>query len=256
MRLSRHLSLGVFALAASIPVVSSSAGDRSVIFQQCVSQLEQRMCMPPPPRSWLSIVTWWKCADACRYECMHAVTDRLESEGNKPLQYYGKWPFWRVLGMQEPASVAFSLLNLYAHRAGALEMRKRIPEAHPLKYYYLMSAYVSMNAWVWSAVFHTRGEFILLFRALIPSLTWEPTRPPHNGEARLLFRGGDNPLRPVRRRHTALPPLSVPFPTLPSAFAAAKVPQSLALPVDTHLRPGLRWPCGLPLLPPPLRLLI
>ena len=31
------------------------------------------------------------------------------------VKYYGKWPFQRVLGMQEVFSVVFSLANLAAH---------------------------------------------------------------------------------------------------------------------------------------------
>ncbi|GLB40149.1 putative per1-like protein [Lyophyllum shimeji] len=58
--------------------------------------------------------------------------------------------------MQEPASVAFSLLNLWAHAQGALKVRKRIPKTHPMRSYYLIWSLASINAWIWSAVFHTR----------------------------------------------------------------------------------------------------
>jgi hypothetical protein len=158
------------AALVPVPLVHASAGDRSVVFQQCVSQLEQRLCVSPPrpkpsllgdlgrlPGKLVGIVTYWRCPDTARYECMHAITDRLLADRKPVQQYYGKWPFWRVGGMQEPASVLFSVLNGYAHWRGAQEMRRRIPDGHPLKGYYLTSAYVSMNAWIWSAVFHTRG---------------------------------------------------------------------------------------------------
>jgi post-GPI attachment to proteins factor 3 len=59
--------------------------------------------------------------------------------------------------MQEPASVAFSLLNLVFHIKGIGQLQQRIPDQHPMKWYYKMFAFVSMNAWVWSSVFHTRG---------------------------------------------------------------------------------------------------
>jgi len=58
--------------------------------------------------------------------------------------------------MQEPASVAFSLLNLWFYARGARELRQRIPDDHPMKAYYFTWAVVSMNAWVWSSLFHTR----------------------------------------------------------------------------------------------------
>ncbi|PAV23399.1 Per1 [Pyrrhoderma noxium] len=64
------------------------------------------------------------------------MTDRalLLPRPEPVLQYYGKWPFWRFMGMQEPSSVVFSMGNLFM----------------------LLWSVVSMNAWVWSAVFHTR----------------------------------------------------------------------------------------------------
>ncbi len=38
----------------------------------------------------------------------------------------GRWPFWRVGGLQEPGSVFFSLLNLLAHYCG-LKALRRVP---------------------------------------------------------------------------------------------------------------------------------
>jgi hypothetical protein len=58
------------------------------------------------------------------------------------------------------ASVAFSLANFATHVAGMRLLDARIPDGHPVKKYYMLSAYVNMNAWIWSAVFHTRGAFL------------------------------------------------------------------------------------------------
>lgn len=60
--------------------------------------------------------------------------------------------------MQEPASVAFSVLNLWAQVQGNSRIRTQIPAGHPMKPYYIVWSLVSMNAWLWSSVFHTRGE--------------------------------------------------------------------------------------------------
>ncbi|KAJ7566674.1 hypothetical protein O6H91_02G114000 [Diphasiastrum complanatum] len=38
----------------------------------------------------------------------------------EPVTYHGKWPFDRILGLQEPASVVFSLLNLLEHILGVV----------------------------------------------------------------------------------------------------------------------------------------
>jgi post-GPI attachment to proteins factor 3 len=76
--------------------------------------------------------------------------------GDPVVQFHGKWPFYRVLGVQEPFSVIFSLGNLAAHYDGLQKIRATIPPSYPLLPYYNWLAYIGMAAWVFSAVFHTR----------------------------------------------------------------------------------------------------
>ncbi|KAJ2936080.1 hypothetical protein H1R20_g1015, partial [Candolleomyces eurysporus] len=101
-------------------------------------------------------LTRWSCQDDCKYTCMHSITAKAISSGRPVQQYYGKWPFWRYAGMQEPASVVFSVFNLWAHWKGFKTVKRRLPNDHPMKKLYLVWAVLSMNAWIWSAVFHTR----------------------------------------------------------------------------------------------------
>jgi hypothetical protein len=89
-----------------------------------------------------------------------------ETLGQAPVKYHGKWPFKRVLGIQEPASVAFSVLNLAMHFHGWLSFFIMIYYKLPLKqdrtaYYEYVGLWhiyglLSMNSWFWSAVFHSR----------------------------------------------------------------------------------------------------
>lgn len=82
---------------------------------------------------------------------------RLASSPPLPVvQFHGKWPFRRLLGMQEPASVAFSLGNLWAHLHGRKKMRAHVPASYPLRPWYDALAVVGVAAWTFSAVFHTR----------------------------------------------------------------------------------------------------
>jgi hypothetical protein len=60
----------------------------------------------------------WSWVDNCRYECMHQVVAARLRRGAPVQQYHGKWPFVRVLGVQEPASVLFSLANLAGYLIG------------------------------------------------------------------------------------------------------------------------------------------
>lgn len=73
------------------------------------------------------------------------------------VQFFGKWAQLRVLGMQEPFSVLFSLLNLavqvYAYQ---YILHDLVPTAYPLKETYRRHALVSIVAWIASAIFHTR----------------------------------------------------------------------------------------------------
>jgi len=162
MRLSSLTSVTVTVLSAS---VHASSGDRSQQFIDCVDLCKVTRCGPHFwSNSSLALrATRWSCTDDCKYECMHEITDRDVQNGRNIQQYHGKWPFWRVAGMQEPASVAFSLLNLWAHARGASKIRKKVPESHPMRPYYLVWSTININAWIWSSVFHTRGDWFNFF---------------------------------------------------------------------------------------------
>jgi hypothetical protein len=72
------------------------------------------------------------------------------------VQFHGKWPFCRFLGMQEPFSVFFSLLNFLAHQNGLSKITANIPASYTLRKYYVLLAYFGMASWVFSMIFHTR----------------------------------------------------------------------------------------------------
>ncbi|KIS66800.1 uncharacterized protein UMAG_04859 [Mycosarcoma maydis] len=74
------------------------------------------------------------------------------------VQFHGKWVFIRFLGAQEPLSVLFSLLNFKIHWNALFMMRNQLPDASPLKLVYIVHTLISMNAWLWSAIFHTRDK--------------------------------------------------------------------------------------------------
>ena len=158
MRFYRILLMTLFF---QLSTVLASSGDRSPLFSTCVSSCESNFCtnedlsFPLPPSLRL---TRWTCLDDCKYGCMQLITDEAIRDGTRIHQYYGKWPFWRLWGMQEPASVAFSLMNLFVHIRGGLQVVRRMSTDHPMRPYFLLFAVISANAWIWSAVFHTRGR--------------------------------------------------------------------------------------------------
>ncbi|KAH9057074.1 Per1-like protein [Lactarius deliciosus] len=155
----RLYSLPLWLLALTAGTLASS-GDRSNEFQRCLEQCTRHSCTsdgyPVRAQSLALRLTLWTCTDDCKYLCVHTLTDTAAESGVRAQQYYGKWPFWRYAGMQEPAAVAFSLANLLMHVLGADWLRHGVHPTHPMRPYYLTWAYLSVNAWIWSAVFHTR----------------------------------------------------------------------------------------------------
>lgn len=95
MRISIVLGLLVAAASCSI-------GDRRPEYRECVSKCTlndsnvvnhtaAKHCNPVPWDMWLF---GWTVEYCCRYECM------MEPQAPKNVQYFGKWPFTRLLGIQ------------------------------------------------------------------------------------------------------------------------------------------------------------
>ncbi|KAL2257714.1 hypothetical protein VTK26DRAFT_9270 [Humicola hyalothermophila] len=161
-----HVALAQLLLLISLllvrPVVAS-IGDQLPEFKECVEICKQENCgadaahrTPIPLHRRL---LFWTCPAECDYTCQHIVTAaRQSAEPPRPVvQFHGKWPFRRFLGMQEPLSVLFSLGNLAAHWHG---LRRRVlvrmPASYPLRPFYVLLARVGVATWLLSAVFHTR----------------------------------------------------------------------------------------------------
>lgn len=167
MLLHRFLLL---ALLFVVNPASASTGDRLVEFRQCVSQ-----CIESQKWNTFSLPCYmkllrWDLASDCDYQCQHIVTQLRVEKGLSVEQFHGKWPFVRILGAQEPMSVIFSILNFLPHLQGFRSLRKlgsgsgsgagtgksQPVVAHTMQKFYMAFAVVGMNAWLWSAVFHTR----------------------------------------------------------------------------------------------------
>lgn len=143
---------------------------------------------PPSGSRPLALALWrWDCPADCSYVCMWLMERSRPSDAGPVQKYYGKWPFRRWMGMQEPAAVLFSLLNLAAH-AHCLARFVRLCRAlgkgrqrqakgrrqerggggsgggevaargggYPYRWLWGGYMALSINAWLWSAVFHSR----------------------------------------------------------------------------------------------------
>lgn len=118
--------------------------------------------------------TQWDCTADCSYHCMWGIEHQKRAAKAGPtVKYHGKWPFIRVLGAQEIASVIFSIGNLVAH-AHNLHMFLRAHSSmqrsaavvtkggqfYPYAWIWMLYSIANINAWLWSAVFHTRDTRI------------------------------------------------------------------------------------------------
>ncbi|KAK8261394.1 hypothetical protein V6Z12_D13G184200 [Gossypium hirsutum] len=169
-----------------VGLLDASAGDADPRYRGCVAECEKTgcaggTCFPHckfPSDGVANDGPWymqeplylkwkqWDCQSDCRYNCMIDREKEREAVGHGPVKYHGKWPFTRVFGIQEPASVAFSALNLAMHFHGWLSffilLYYNLPLRQDKKAYYeyasLWHIYglLAMNSWLWSAVFHSR----------------------------------------------------------------------------------------------------
>jgi len=73
----------------------------------------------------------WSCADECSYGCMWRTVFAFLERGWPIPQFYGKWPFLRLFGMQEPASVIFSVLNFVMHLRLLRKFRREVRSDSP-----------------------------------------------------------------------------------------------------------------------------
>ncbi|KAF2353719.1 Per1-like, partial [Trinorchestia longiramus] len=152
--------------------VDASVGDRSNEFRGCLyvcrfNNCSQEYSEDPyhggmsSSESSSAIFDWHallhrSCTDECRYHCMWVTTQIFLDDDRGIPQFNGKWPFIRLWGLEEPASVLFSVLNLLGHCCGLWCLHYYLPSYAPMFGIWRTYALVSVNAWLWSAVFHSR----------------------------------------------------------------------------------------------------
>ncbi|XP_048416798.1 post-GPI attachment to proteins factor 3 isoform X1 [Stegostoma tigrinum] len=157
------LALYCLGLAAvCLPAASCSQGDREPYYRHCVQMCGRHNCTGARLRIFHKLqplymmAAGWSCADDCQYNCMWLTVGLYVQEGHKVPQFYGKWPFYRFLFFQEPASAFASMLNGLANYMMLGRYRAAVPLESPMYHTCISFAMITLNAWVWSTVFHTR----------------------------------------------------------------------------------------------------
>ncbi|KAJ1948698.1 hypothetical protein EC988_005070, partial [Linderina pennispora] len=138
-------------------IASASYGDRQPAFKSCVTACEQTDCAPTAPPLPLHLrMLFWTCESNCDYKCQRQLTVAAQKQNAPVYQYHGKWPFVRIWGVQEPASVIFSVLNGYMHLKSWPLVRNGISKQHPMRLWLSVFVVLGTWTWLWSAVFHIR----------------------------------------------------------------------------------------------------
>ncbi|KAL6632048.1 Per1-like protein [Neocallimastix californiae] len=142
-----------------ISSVKSSWGDIDKRFKECLYICNESICENDPPKLSLPLrLTFWSCEAECKYHCMFKNVEERQNNNERIVQYYGKWPFYRFLGMQEPASVLFSFFNLCMHYIGLKRLNSATPKKYYLRNIYTLNSLVGIYSWIASMIFHTRDN--------------------------------------------------------------------------------------------------
>jgi hypothetical protein len=132
-----------------LTTVVASPGDRDPVYHRCRDQCVSANCtaLSAPSAVWAR-----PCPAECQHNCSLAITLARVEMGLAPLQYHGKWVFWQIFGVEEPAAALFSFGNLLVHLWALCWCRAVLPAQ------WLAFAAVSCHAWFWATLFHVRDN--------------------------------------------------------------------------------------------------
>ncbi|CAL8073912.1 unnamed protein product [Calicophoron daubneyi] len=163
-----HLSCGIIILVLFFLSSRASTGDRSYAFYSCFTHCQDIVCnhsrgdsyavdwnqVYPVELSFVEDAVRWGCPGECHYRCMWKAVAAFVGDNQPVPQFYGKWPFLRMFGIQEPASALFSLLNLLLQSFVLWTIWKRVHHDLFIFPYWVFQYLFSINSFFWSTLFH------------------------------------------------------------------------------------------------------
>ena len=102
----------------------------------------------------LERVMQWDTLSECEYSCMRSISDVRAERGYNMLKYFGHWPYFRVFGLQEPASCVFSLCNAIPHIYHLMCSHHLFH--NELRLWIVSYGVTAIFAWCCSTAFHAR----------------------------------------------------------------------------------------------------
>ena len=150
--------LTMLLLSVFVKFSVASVGDRSNEYNFCLTTCQKRciqsnMMFNQPLHLKL---LGWDCYEECKYICMWSTVKKFQHAQQAVPQFHGKWPFIRIFGIQEPASVVFSILNGVTSSIGFYKVYQVVPNTAPMYNIMVVHFITVINAWIWSSVFHSR----------------------------------------------------------------------------------------------------
>ncbi|XP_024942266.1 post-GPI attachment to proteins factor 3 [Cephus cinctus] len=145
-----------------ITVTFASKGDKSQFYNHCILKCHTENCKNDKefrhnPSMDVQLLLW-SCKDDCSYNCMWDTVEYFRAHGLQVPQFHGKWPFVRILGLQEPASVLFSLLNFQIHFTMYRKFQREVRSSAPMSMVWTYFSLICLTGWFWSTVFHARDK--------------------------------------------------------------------------------------------------
>ena len=142
-----------------VTAMYASQGDRDDSFQICRLECSTATCHSSQKSKFGDRFPYWNCDDDCGYDCMQTITAERSKEGYGPFKYYGHWPFLRIFGLEEPASVVFSLLNALPYIRSIFDNFKKYHTKSKDSFmdrWLTLYWFISTNTWLASAFYHSR----------------------------------------------------------------------------------------------------
>ncbi|PAA91079.1 hypothetical protein BOX15_Mlig030374g1, partial [Macrostomum lignano] len=168
-------------LMTSSSLVAASEGDQAYVHHICMEKcLAKAGCSEAKVRRDRAAhpLTRWttdSCEDQCKHDCLWQTVTAFHRDGLPTPKFYGRWPFLRLLGLQEPASALFSALNCACHVYMFAAFREQVNPQSPMYNVWHLYSLVAIATWLSSTVFHAKDipltEQLDYFSALLYLLT-------------------------------------------------------------------------------------
>lgn len=151
--------------------VCGSNGDLDPYFYDCVKDCYRKR--DELESTFIRRFLSWDDMSECQYKCMRKISDNRAQLGRTTFKYFGHWPYYRIYGLQEPASCVFSFLNAVPHIYNLVANRHLFTsEKYYMSGWLVAYGVIAIVAWLCSTAFHARKIGITIDMDYISALVF------------------------------------------------------------------------------------